>query len=201
MDVQEVFAEALEVSGAIDDFIDCLDENRDSFATYDNYWQSANDLLYEWGTEDNLELIGALCSVPRDDAKEELKALSENHAIPSIIAEDEEMKEELFLAIQRYTKNYYIDADASTRPNKEIMSKIAKMLAYALEAFGYGICPNGILMIMRTFNHGVAEGVGTDWYEDDSIYDAEYFGYYDSIENEEIFDKFYSENSIESLLA
>lgn len=198
--VKELFAEALEVSEAMEDFIEALDENREAFAAYEDFWQDAGELFEEWGVEDNIELLGALCSVPRADAKEELAKLAEDFDIPVIVAEDEDFKEELFLAIQLYVKNYHIDIDNCTKPQKETMGKVAKMLAAAFEAFGYGLSENGLVVIMRTFNHGVVEGLNTDWYTDDSEYDAQELGYYDGIENEKMFDDFFVQNSIQELL-
>jgi hypothetical protein len=99
-----------------------------------------------------------------------------------------------------YVKNYHIDLDNCTKFIPENMAKVAKMLAVSFEAFGYGICANGLILVMRTFNNDVIEGVNTEWYTDDSEYDAEEFGYYDGIENEGMYEKFFAENDIKDLI-
>lgn len=198
--VKDLFTEALEVSEAMEDFIEALDENREAFSAYDDFWADATQLFEEWGVEDSIELLGALCSVPRTDAQEGLAGLAEDFAIVDILKEDEELREDLFLAIQLYVKNYHIDIDNCTRPQKETMSQVAKMLATAFETFGYGLCENGLVVVMWAFNHGAIEGLNTDWYTDDSEYDAQELGYYDGIENEKIFDDFFAQNNIQELL-
>jgi len=198
-EIKELFAEAIE-EGEFDEVIDAIDENRDDFAAYDDFWSDVEKLLENQELEDCIDFLGTVCSVPHSGAKEALVKIAKALDIPSAIEDDEDLKEELFLAIQMYVKNYYIDTDCCTKPAKENISKVAKMLAVSFEAFGYGVCENGLLIVIRSFNNDVNEGLYTSWYSDEVEYDPEEFGYYDGIENEDIFDKFYLDNPIKDLI-
>lgn len=83
---------------------------------------------------------------------------------------------------------------------KENVSIIAKMLSYVFTVFGYEVTNQGLLLLLRTFNNDVVEGSTTEWCTENNVYDAEDFGYYDGIENERIFDEFYTTYSIADLL-
>jgi hypothetical protein len=63
------------------------------------------------------------------------------------------------------------------------------------------VCPKGIETVIRLFENDSVEGVSYELYKTAAEYNAEDFGCYDSMENEEYYNKLWAEMDVKSYIA
>ncbi|NDV69068.1 hypothetical protein [Dysgonomonas sp. 25] len=197
-----IYRAAVENKNKITDYIDSIRQHRAEAEKYPKLWEEAGKVLERWplSTQNGtVELLALICSIPRRDSKKELQKLTHKLAIKEKLAKNHSLRAELFFALQQQIGDYYL-ANSNGFPTKPLVTKVAKILALALEAFGFGIYPDGLVTLIRVFSNDAAEGISLEWYQEDPVYDAEEFGYYDGIENENYLDVFWEKIDIEELI-
>lgn len=199
-DIDQVFIAAGTDIANIAQCVDYLYEKQEDLADYTHLWERVNTIFEAHGiNSDTIPLLAAICGVPSRKLKKEVEKLSNTFDIKNKLADDVELAEELFFELQQHIGGYYTVL-SSGYATKALVKKIAKMFAQACESFGFGIYPNGLVTVIRLFENDVVEGISLDSYQSDEVYDAEEYGYYDSEENEEYYDDFWSKIDIQALI-
>ncbi|MFV0393526.1 MAG: hypothetical protein ACK5LC_03880 [Coprobacillaceae bacterium] len=93
--------------------------------------------------------------------------------------------EEFFYLLQTTYMELYISSRESGYASKELLKDFVLTLANICDVLGYGVYLNGLITITRASEIDNHEGISLEWYQSNSVFDEEDFGYYDGIENNE----------------
>ena len=191
--IEQAFIDAEADIHKIEKCVKYLYEKPEELAAYPKLWLCIEKIMQTHGgvNESTILLLAAVCGVPSRGLKKEIEKLCTKYNVKQILAGDNELADALFYALQASVAGYYA-TQTYGYATKAAVKKVAKMLAAACEAFGFGIHPNGLVTIIRLFENDAVEGIGLDWYKSDETYNAEEFGNYDSNESEEYYNNFWA---------
>lgn len=116
--------------------------------------------------------------------------------LPEQLAADDELKRNLFYAIQATFEEYSYSFDGP--PTKERMEDLVVRVGGTLAAYGYEIHPNGVVTLIRLFTNDVEEGLDYDEYLKNEPFDAAEFAYTDT--SESFYDSLWSAIDVAQLL-
>ena len=167
-------------------FVNLIGENMEAATHYENLSASVSAIMEKWSSKELFPLLAVLSCV--EGFAPSLKELIVKHKIDVHFQNNPKDHEEFFLSLQESMNDDYTRGWRGLS-TKEYLCKYIKLLANALEIFGYGVYPKGIETIIRLFENDVAHGIYIETYKTATDYNAEDFGYHDSIENEKYYNK------------
>lgn len=152
-----------------------LYESELSKSELDKHKDTTVDLIKQFGINEDSEQLFSLLSLLLN--KQELEEI--------VSKEYFDDNEEFFYTLQTTYKELYISSKESGYASKELLKDFVLTLANVCDVLGYGVHLNGLITITRASEIDNHEGISLEWYQSNSVFDEEDFGYYDGIENNE----------------
>lgn len=182
LDFALLAAEALEDEEAALEYIDTVLASKKELPGYENLFADVGLVIQKWGVVQECQPLLALlgCLPGRGVAFAQLCAAC---GIPAYLEAHPDDAESLFLELQQAAENDYLDGRQGVPTVQELEASLTT-LAFACNALGYGVHPQGLKAIVQTFENDAVAGISLGWYQSGTPYDAKAFGYYDGEENE-----------------
>ncbi|MHC6202189.1 hypothetical protein ACYULU_03235 [Breznakiellaceae bacterium SP9] len=181
----------------IEAFAKTIEKNRDAMSTYQNLAAITEALFEKWTTDKLLPFLAAVCYV--GGFADTLKQLVEKYKIRQFLVGHPDTHERLFLLLQQNLRSQY-GIGQKGYYTKEYFGGFIRLLACALCIFDYEVYPKGIETVIRLFENDSVEGVSYELYKAATEYNAGDFGCYDSMENEEYYNKLWAEMDVKSYI-